>query len=341
VSIGALDGPPEYQFAQIVGATRFEDSSIAVADARSNSIRFFSEDGRIIRSVGGRGRGPGEFMALQSLRRSSGDSLDVLDRRLERITVMDRSGTIVRLLQLSGGYIATYRLPGGRWLASDQEGSFGGLFREDAAPGLHRSPATVVVLDSTGALVDTVGVFPGSESTYLRLDGRQNSVQAAYGRSISFAAGGGHWYLATGDHFGFEVHAPDGRHVRSVRATGPDRTLRPSDIEKYNAALLAQRSEGPSRENLARFLQAAATPTQKAAVSRILLDPLGHVWLSAYENSLLPAAVWYVFDSGGRYLGEIPVPSGLRIMEIGSQYALGVWEDDSGVEFVRVYQLNR
>src|SRR3990172_4075137 len=99
-SIGTVDGPVDYQFTQIVGATRFEDSVIAVADAGTNSIRFFGADGKLTQTVGRTGNGPGEFRAMQSLRRSGADSLVLLDRRLSRVTVFDRSGRVLKIVQL-------------------------------------------------------------------------------------------------------------------------------------------------------------------------------------------------------------------------------------------------
>lgn len=340
-SIGTPDGPVDYQFTQIVGATRFEDSVIAVADAGTNSVRLFGTDGKLTQTIGRTGDGPGEFRAMQSLRRSGGDSLVLLDRRLRRVTVFDRSGKVLKIVQLPARYVATYRLPEARWLAAEEEGFVGGKFHEEAVPGLHRFPAAVVVLDSTGAMVDTVGVFPGAETAYLQWNGQLGSVQTAFGRSLSFAAGRGQWFVVTGDYLGFDVYAIDGRHLRSVRTAAPDRTLQTSDVSKYNAALLAEIPDATARDDYARFLQAAEAPKQKAVVSRILQDPHGNVWLSAYENSLLPAAVWYIFDDDSRYLGAMPVPPGLRILEIGERYVLGVKRDENGVESVHVYELTR
>ena len=341
LSIGTVDGAADYQFTRIVGATRFEDATIAVGDAGSMSIRFFDENGRLVRTVGRMGNGPGEFRTLQSLRRAD-DSLDVFDRRVNRITVFDRRGALVRTFQVpSGRYVAMHRLTSGRWLAAEEERFFGGQFREDATPGLHRFPSAAVVLDSTGAVLDTVGIFPGAETAYYTIDGQPGSLHAAYGRTLAFATRGDTSYVVTGDFLGFDVHDVEGRRVRSVRATGPDRALRPEDVARFNETFLGEINDSTVRAGLRRALDAAASPPTKAAAGRILVDPRGAIWLSAYENEFMPAPVWFVFDRDGRFLGDVPMPAGFWVLEIGDRHVLGFAKDDAGVEVVRVHELRR
>ena len=341
LSIGTVDGAADYQFTRIVGAARFEDATIAVGDAGTNSIRFFDGNGKLVRTAGRMGNGPGEFRALQSLRRA-GDSLDVFDRRVNRITVFNRNGSVVRTIQLSRArYVAMHRLTSGRWLAAEEEGFFGGRIQENATPGLHRFPSAVVILDSTGAVQDTVGVFPGAETAYYTIDGQAGSLHAAYGRTLAFATRGDTSYVVTGDVLGFDVHDIQGRRVRSVRARSPDSTLGPADVTRFSDAFLAEISDSTARAGFRRALEVAAAPPSKAAVGRILVDPRGAIWLSAYENEFMPAPVWFVFDRDGRYLGDVSMPAGLRVLEIGDRHVLGFAKDDTGVEFVRVHELTR
>jgi hypothetical protein len=158
---------------------------------------------------------------------------------------------------------------------------------------------------------------------------------------LAFATRGDESYVVTGDFLGFDVHDIEGRRVRSVRATGPDRRLRPEDVTRFNDALLAEINDSATRAGLKRAMEIAASPPAKAAVGRILVDPRGAIWLSAYENEFMPAPVWFVFDDDGRYLGDVPMPAGLRVLEIGDRYVLGLAKDDAGVEVVRVHELRR
>ena len=46
-----------------------------------------------------------------------------------------------------------------------------------------------------------------------------------------------------------------------------------------------------------------------------------------------------VFDAGGVLLGTLTAPDGLDILDVGDDYALGLWRDDLAVEYVRLYGL--
>jgi hypothetical protein len=50
---------------------------------------------------------------------------------------------------------------------------------------------------------------------------------------------------------------------------------------------------------------------------------------------------WTVFSPEGRALGSVVTPPGLRVLEIGRDYVLGVWQDELDVEYVRMHRLDR
>src|SRR5688572_2268538 len=69
VTIGVVEGAPEYQLFRVRHALRLEDGAIVVADGGSREIRFYDSAGRHIRSIGGDGEGPGEFRVISLLAR--------------------------------------------------------------------------------------------------------------------------------------------------------------------------------------------------------------------------------------------------------------------------------
>jgi hypothetical protein len=72
-----------------------------------------------------------------------------------------------------------------------------------------------------------------------------------------------------------------------------------------------------------------------------MADPDGNLWVLAYTRPGDERRSWTVFAPEGRALGTVETPPGLRIMEIGADYVLGVWRDDLDVEHVRMYRLDR
>ena len=109
--IGAVDGPPEYQFGRIGGLEVLSDGRIVIVDALTHNVRFFTSEGDHIRTVLRKGQGPGELSSPGGLYKGPGDTLIVGDGSAARMHVLAPDGT----------YLETYsRLPkdgydGGYW----------------------------------------------------------------------------------------------------------------------------------------------------------------------------------------------------------------------------------
>jgi hypothetical protein len=82
----------------------------------------------------------------------------------------------------------------------------------------------------------------------------------------------------------------------------------------------------------------------------MLVDRTGAVWLQTYRPRDMRASwtptfpepdVWQVYDHDGVWLGLVELPARFYPQEIGDDYVLGVWRDDTDVEYVRLYQLRK
>lgn len=83
VSIG--DGPGDgHELYQVADATVAPDGRILLLDGGSHTVRSYGPQGRLLKSVGGKGDGPGEYQSLRTLRLlASGDLLvyDLVSQR--------------------------------------------------------------------------------------------------------------------------------------------------------------------------------------------------------------------------------------------------------------------
>ena len=79
----------------------------------------------------------------------------------------------------------------------------------------------------------------------------------------------------------------------------------------------------------------------------ILLDAAGNLWVephTVYGEAKPPPDV---YAPDGTWLGTVALPSGRGGLsasgglEIGDDYVLGVWRDEQGVEYVRMYSLEK
>lgn len=101
------------------------DGKLVVTDVSNVSAQLFSADGRLLRILGGKGSGPGEFQVPQSPRFGPDGRIHVLDFRHKRISVFHPDGRPDRevpLRQLSR-VTAIEPEPGGTYLVSGTRAS--------------------------------------------------------------------------------------------------------------------------------------------------------------------------------------------------------------------------
>lgn len=81
--IGTVDADSAYQFNRVQFAGRLSDGRIVVVD-NANQIRWYDPAGRYPSRFGRRGRGPGEFIVIDTALLTSTDTLIVYDSRSRR-----------------------------------------------------------------------------------------------------------------------------------------------------------------------------------------------------------------------------------------------------------------
>lgn len=92
---GALAGP-DYEFFGIGGVSQLRDGTLVVANAGTSELRFYGADGRLLRSAGGAGDGPGEFRDVGHHWLLAGDTVVVWDWRARRFQHFGPDGAFVR-----------------------------------------------------------------------------------------------------------------------------------------------------------------------------------------------------------------------------------------------------
>ena len=342
VTIGAVFGDdPATQFTRIVGATRLGDGRIVVADGGSAELRFFDATGRHLQSVGGKGSGPGEFVRLTGLLRLAGDSLLAIQAMPPKQSLFSDTGAFVRLVETPAAPDAL--LP---HVAS--------AILDDGTAVL--APGARPVMRFTGTRRDSITIFtaaPGEDSA--RLLGTFPSMNiSGNGRFIApvafapvgvRAARGDRFYAGYAERFEITVHSKDGALQRLIRrewtATPVSQEARDAHIEML--------SRGTPESFRQEFLKALTFAEHFPAYDDLLVDATGRLWVRAAptdgtelrmpEGLAAHAARWSIFDHDGGWLGDVRMPMGFDVLEVGTDYALGVWYDESEIPFVRLYPL--
>lgn len=133
--------------------------------AESTSLQFHDrQSGELLKLVGRRGDGPGEYTRIASMQRV-GDWLYTYDDISRRVSVHDRSGAFVRTINIS--YWPPYQTP--ELVGVFASGSFliAAEFRDYAnparSPTLRRRAVVLGRYDPDGVLMDSLGYYLGPE----------------------------------------------------------------------------------------------------------------------------------------------------------------------------------
>lgn len=95
----------------------------------------------------------------------------------------------------------------------------------------------------------------------------------------------------------------------------------------------------PGRQLTQTLFDAVTLPDAYPAYSSFMADADGNLWIEVYRRPGDQQPRWTVFDTEGRMLGEVQTPQRLRIYQIGSDFVLGRWADEAGVQHVRMFEL--
>ncbi len=98
---------------------------------------------------------------------------------------------------------------------------------------------------------------------------------------------------------------------------------------------------GPDdREPVVEMMRKIPMPERLPFYSGLFADPDGVLWivLSTPGDSVTRIRA---MQDNGEALGEVAIPVGLRVFEVGRDYVLGAYEDERGEPHVAMYRVRR
>lgn len=351
LEIGEVSGEAPYLLNGVTSALRLSNGTFVIANGGTRELRFFDSSGRYLHTRGRAGGGPGEYETLRGVWRIHGDSLLSYDGQLRRITILDPAGEYVRDRRVEFGAIS----PIGALLDGTLVGHVPGV-REVRPEGFTREGIEIALLSETttepirlegeffsGEILPMVSDvdLPGLGTTRMYW---QRSVPFA--RSTFVAVGDDRVYIGTSDSYEIRVHRSDGGFQRVVRrANVPQIPVGDALINEEVEATIAGRP-GTSRladvtdpiairENILSLPRVPTLPV----FSGLIVTDTGDLWVREYLPTWVSegSVEWTIFDREGRMKGSVLVPRGVRVLQVGSDFILGLIEDDLEVEKVRLY----
>lgn len=337
-------GQEAYQFNGVRNALRLPDGQVAIADAGSRQIRIFDEAGRHVRTLGGRGDGPGEFVALSTIGSVGDGSIGAWDGNRKRLTIFDARGAVAQTTDVPS--IGGMQVRAVGWFADGSvvvEPSGNPMEIMGLEPGRHRIPRRYLRVTRSGT-VDTLAVLAGREQVVERGEGegRVSFRNVVFGRDGYAAVGPHFFYSGDSGAFAIEQRTPPGILERIIRKAGDPRPVTQTDLE---AALDGARERQREMvEQLGGSIDQDDPPArdEHPYFDFLVADGTGSLWVRlADPDPENEPQRWLVFDQQGAWLGQAETPAGLHISDIGADYVLGVTTDDLDIQRVQMYGLSR
>jgi hypothetical protein len=344
--IGSVAGEAPYQFDGIIGVAILGDGRLVIANRGSSTIRWFNSQGEFLFERGRAGDGPGEFQRLGSILRVDSDSIAVVDPSQRRVQMFASDGSLGPVIAVGGlptSLGRVYRLQSGDWVTSSS-GVSSDQFGPEQKSGVFRTRVPVIRIAADGSRTDTVGVFPAVDVQVAVRGPRSYSFgPAQFGRNLHYAAVGGYIYIGTADLMEIDVYAPDGRHLRSIRAPDVSVVLSEQINTEYRTLLRRRIAElaPEDRPDAEREIAAIVLPSTVPAYSSLRIDDAGNIWVGEYRFDFAPPRRYLVFNPEGEFVTVVVVPERFTPMAITRDRIWGLATDSLDVQYVAAHAIER
>lgn len=337
ISIGAVDGAPEYMLHDVRGAVRLPDGGIVLANSGSGELRWYDARGTHVRTAGRDGGGPGEFLALAALVRGAGGRVHAWDATSLRLSTFGADAGLQGYWTVpADSFGPNVELAG--VLADTSVVLLDGsstVFTLSPAP---RRDAMKIWHASPGGTVRRMMTIPGPER--ITWGSAQAAVRspAPFARSTLTAVGDDHLWIGDNERYEVGVHGEDGRLRRLIRRTAAPRRVSDGEKDEYRRAWRERVGSGGPVPHAAqeRFLAEMPFPETHPAFSALHVDSEGRLWVRERDDAA--GSHWAVHDTDGKLAGSLTLPPRAEPLDISAHHVVARWTDEDGVEFVRVYR---
>ena len=300
------------RFLSVVGATRLSNGVVVVADAFDHSVRFLARDKTLLRTVGRRGSGPGEFKTIGWLGQCGKDTVYVWDVDVARVVVLDTAGAVLQ-------HIPALFSPA--LVACSQTRTFVTALTPQnmPRPSAADPPTYLSRLLFTRALTDTLGYLediPLGDPRPLRPLTR---VAVARDRV----------YVGRSDSALVQQYNFRGNETGIYRLGLPSRRPTAANVTAAIDQMVEMFPDQAFRSQSKAYLRALPPPEILPFYSDLFVSPDDMLWVvtSAPGDD---ATQFRVLSPDGRIEADVTLPINIHVRDVGADYILGTYNDEGG-----------
>lgn len=297
-----------------------DSQNIYIIDRQDQVIKVFDSEGDFIRTIGSKGRGPGEFQLIINLAITKDGNLLVTDQTARRTSFFDSSGQFIKSFQWLSRYSYCYLIKNSSYLTGEiytsDDRQFWSLY--------------VVELNFDGSVKREYGKFTMPQPKITR-QGNRNSLIFVPDSPESIFTGDQDrdlFYHCLNNKYIIEVYNTSGKLFRKI-----DRPYEPVPFTKKDAEEYRLRYENIPDELGRKAVKNMKMPKVKSIVERMHVDDEGSLWVRTNEkkvekNKILTA--YDIFNSEGFYYARVWAPVLPVLFKAGKMYSMDI---DSGLGY--------
>ncbi|MCL5031299.1 MAG: 6-bladed beta-propeller [Bacteroidetes bacterium] len=322
---------------------------IYINDEINTCIHLYSSNGKFIRKIGRKGKGPGEFQYIWGIKITKGDSLVVYDGSLYRITIyapgkFDSPIKTIKLPPIENkpdqpGVIGNiYSGSTGLWLPKNNGKEFLIIYNTSYSKNdlTQKRYSKLYRIDSKGTLIqkDPVVKIEDVERLVVSSGGGFMVSRMPFGRIpvICLNKDGIIYYAETNN---FKITAIDlyGKKKNEIsykieRIFIRDK-LWQNELKNYD--YLRQKDVEKSKMPLPKYLP---------FFDDFIIADNDNIWVAVNEKDYR-SYKYYVFNNQGKLISTIPILDKTVIKIISKNFAYGIKTDDLGIQSIVRYKLEK
>jgi len=309
-----------------------ENDYIFICDSRDPSVKVFDLQGQLVRTIGRKGSGPGEFETVGRVYCLPDGRIMVLDIGLRRGSLFSNDGRFISIHKfLNAGYNMFFFTES--FYVREER-----IIERDTTPLGWKRVLFVKAFDYTGEELFSYGKFTASQSALVDEGGRRFSYTKPYDvKSVLAGDQKNKWlYHCLNDQYLIEVFDHEGSLIRKI-----DRPCERLPVTELGKRQYLESFHGSSEKDLALIEKNVEMPKLKPVCSRMLVDDDGRLWVELNEKKEKNGqtlSAYDIFDEDGRYLCKIWSEISPGLFKNGRMYSMER-DEETGDRILKRYRI--